>query len=121
MQANAMSWCLTSTIAVLGHPKPEATAVALVRMKEPNRRGLKAWAASAFLFASLIGLSSGRVTRSNSVRRSTQVSGEGFELARVVRGGSWDLNARPVRAACRSWDAPDDRGSLGFRCARVQD
>jgi formylglycine-generating enzyme required for sulfatase activity len=42
--------------------------------------------------------------------------------ARVVRGGSWDLNARLLRAACRSWNAPDDRYDyLGFRCARVQD
>ena len=41
---------------------------------------------------------------------------------RVVRGGSWNLRARYVRAACRyRWD-PDDRYYyLGFRCARVQD
>jgi len=41
---------------------------------------------------------------------------------RVVRGGSWDLNARLVRSAYRNRDEPDCRlSALGFRCARVQD
>jgi len=40
---------------------------------------------------------------------------------RVVRGGSWDSDARYVRCACRIQDRPDDRVSfLGFRPARVQ-
>jgi formylglycine-generating enzyme required for sulfatase activity len=42
--------------------------------------------------------------------------------ARVVRGGSWNSDARSVRAAYRFGYAPDDRdGPLGFRCARVQE
>ncbi len=39
---------------------------------------------------------------------------------RVLRGGSWDGDARYVRAAYRLWSDPSDRGgNLGFRCARV--
>jgi formylglycine-generating enzyme required for sulfatase activity len=41
--------------------------------------------------------------------------------ARVVRGGSWDVNARNCRSAYRSRSTPGDRDDfLGFRCARVQ-
>jgi formylglycine-generating enzyme required for sulfatase activity len=40
---------------------------------------------------------------------------------RVVRGGSWVDGARSVRAACRYYYVPSDRGDyFGFRCARVQ-
>ncbi|MER2624354.1 MAG: formylglycine-generating enzyme family protein, partial [Accumulibacter sp.] len=40
---------------------------------------------------------------------------------RVLRGGSWNSNARFVRAAHRFAAPPDLRsGSFGFRCARVQ-
>lgn len=36
---------------------------------------------------------------------------------RVVRGGSWNSNARNVRAAYRNWNSPDNRNNnLGFRC-----
>ena len=39
---------------------------------------------------------------------------------RVLRGGSWNNNARHVRAACRNWNQPDKRNdNLGFRCARA--
>ena len=39
---------------------------------------------------------------------------------RVVRGGSWNDNARNVRAAYRNRNAPDNRNdNLGFRCARA--
>ncbi len=38
---------------------------------------------------------------------------------RVFRGGSWFARARGVRAACRNWIPPDERGSdLGFRLSR---
>jgi formylglycine-generating enzyme required for sulfatase activity len=41
--------------------------------------------------------------------------------ARVVRGGSWDGDARHCRSACRRRGAPGNRYSaLGFRCARAQ-
>ena len=41
--------------------------------------------------------------------------------SRVVRGGSWNYDARDVRAACRGYGDPDGRNyDLGFRCARVQ-
>ena len=41
--------------------------------------------------------------------------------ARVLRGGSWDGNARCVRAAYRGHVHPGNRrGPLGFRCARVR-
>ena len=43
------------------------------------------------------------------------------ERRHVVRGGSWDVQARSVRAASRDWDPSDDRTvNLGFRCARDQ-
>jgi formylglycine-generating enzyme required for sulfatase activity len=46
--------------------------------------------------------------------------GEG-EAVRVVRGGSWNVVARYVRAACRSRYDPAFRcNALGFRPARVQ-
>lgn len=50
---------------------------------------------------------------------SARVGGRAAE--RVVRGGSWDGDARLVRAAYRSRLAPDYRDDgVGFRCARVQ-
>jgi hypothetical protein len=37
-----------------------------------------------------------------------------------MRGGSWNNDARNVRAACRNDDDPEDRdNNLGFRCARA--
>ena len=39
---------------------------------------------------------------------------------RVIRGGSWNNNARNVRAATRNWNHPGNRdNNLGFRLARV--
>ena len=39
---------------------------------------------------------------------------------RVNRGGSWNSNARNVRAAYRNWNTPDNRNNnLGFRLARA--
>jgi formylglycine-generating enzyme required for sulfatase activity len=50
--------------------------------------------------------------------------GGGEEAAsadRVVRGGSWDFNARHVRAASRNWGGPGYRVSfVGFRCAEFR-
>ena|SRR5205085_658032 len=38
---------------------------------------------------------------------------------RMLRGGSWNVNASCLRAAFRHWDAPQDRYySIGFRCGR---
>jgi formylglycine-generating enzyme required for sulfatase activity len=40
----------------------------------------------------------------------------GSALRRVLRGGSYDLNAGNVRCAVRYWDLPDSRnGGIGFR------
>ncbi|NJL29197.1 MAG: SUMF1/EgtB/PvdO family nonheme iron enzyme, partial [Thermoanaerobaculia bacterium] len=40
---------------------------------------------------------------------------------RVLRGGSWNVTARSVRAAARHWFAPGDSlGNVGFRLARGQ-
>lgn len=40
---------------------------------------------------------------------------------RVNRGGSWNSNARNVRAANRNWNTPGNRNdNLGFRLARAQ-
>lgn len=39
---------------------------------------------------------------------------------RVIRGGSWNSNARNVRAANRNGNPPEDRNdNLGFRLARA--
>ncbi|WP_184048421.1 SUMF1/EgtB/PvdO family nonheme iron enzyme [Roseospira visakhapatnamensis] len=39
---------------------------------------------------------------------------------RVIRGGSWNNNARNVRAAYRNRNHPNDRNNnLGFRCSRA--
>lgn len=36
---------------------------------------------------------------------------------RVIRGGSWNNDARNVRAAYRNWNHPSNRNhNLGFRC-----
>ncbi len=41
-------------------------------------------------------------------------------VRRVVRGGSWNDNARNARSAFRYWGPPDVRyDALGFRCSRV--
>jgi len=41
---------------------------------------------------------------------------------RVIRGGSWNSNARNVRAAYRNWNHPADRNdNLGLRLARAQE
>ncbi|MEM7201928.1 MAG: SUMF1/EgtB/PvdO family nonheme iron enzyme [Planctomycetota bacterium] len=41
---------------------------------------------------------------------------------RVVRGGSWNNDARNLRAAFRNANAPDDRNeNLGFRLARAHE
>jgi formylglycine-generating enzyme required for sulfatase activity len=46
----------------------------------------------------------------------------GGAAARVIRGGSWFVDAGLVRAACRDHGDPAPRGgNLGFRCARVQE
>lgn len=40
---------------------------------------------------------------------------------RVLRGGSWNNNARNVRAACRNHNSPDNRNdNIGFRLVRAQ-
>ena len=40
---------------------------------------------------------------------------------RVIRGGSWNDNARNCRCAYRNQNTPDNRNeNLGFRCARAQ-
>lgn len=37
---------------------------------------------------------------------------------KVLRGGSWNNNARNVRASNRNRNAPDNRNNnIGFRCA----
>ena len=42
------------------------------------------------------------------------------DARRVIRGGSWSINPRLLRAANRDRGAPDDRGDdLGFRLART--
>ncbi|MCP4389822.1 MAG: SUMF1/EgtB/PvdO family nonheme iron enzyme [Gammaproteobacteria bacterium] len=41
---------------------------------------------------------------------------------RVIRGGSWNNNARNCRCAYRNRNQPDNRNNnLGFRCARAHD
>ncbi len=45
-----------------------------------------------------------------------------FGLSRVVRGGSWDDEARFLRSACRASGLPSDRlSNLGFRLVRQID
>jgi len=39
----------------------------------------------------------------------------------VIRGGSWNNNARNVRAAYRNWNDPTNRwNNQGFRCAQAR-
>ena len=41
---------------------------------------------------------------------------------RVIRGGSWNDNARNVRAAYRNHNDPTNRNdNIGFRCARAHE
>lgn len=43
-------------------------------------------------------------------------------VKRVLRGGSWNNNARNVRCACRNQNQPDNRNdNIGFRPARAHD
>ena len=52
---------------------------------------------------------------SNRVRWPVEASAH-----RVIRGGSWNSNARNVRAANRNWNDPGDRdNNLGFRCGEL--
>ena len=52
---------------------------------------------------------------------SARTRGSEKRTARVVRGGSWDFNARFVRAAARVRSESGDRGGgLGFRCVPGQ-
>ena len=38
----------------------------------------------------------------------------------MIRGGSWNNNARNVRAAYRNWNKPGNRNNnLGFRCSQL--
>ncbi len=40
---------------------------------------------------------------------------------RVLRGGSWSLEAQYCRSACRDWDTPDSRSTdIGFRPVRTK-
>ncbi|MFN7962422.1 MAG: formylglycine-generating enzyme family protein [Thermoanaerobaculia bacterium] len=58
---------------------------------------------------------------SYSVEAVVDPAGPEQGSSRVVRGGSWIINARLVRAAARFWYSPGSRGDgLGFRLARGQ-
>lgn len=49
-----------------------------------------------------------------------QDAGRNSAAKRVIRGGSWNNEARNVRAACRNGNDPSNRNdNLGFRCARA--
>ncbi|WP_211251845.1 formylglycine-generating enzyme family protein [Desulfobacter vibrioformis] len=40
---------------------------------------------------------------------------------RVLRGGSWNNNARRLRSACRNRNTPSNRNNnIGFRLAQTQ-
>jgi sulfatase modifying factor 1 len=52
---------------------------------------------------------------------SAWIDGDESAAKRVIRGGSWDCEARYVRAAYRNHDFTSDLLDLvGFRCARIQ-
>ncbi|MBN1654604.1 MAG: SUMF1/EgtB/PvdO family nonheme iron enzyme [Deltaproteobacteria bacterium] len=48
------------------------------------------------------------------------MKGGGHKAKRVLRGGSWNNNARNARSACRNRNEPGNRNNnIGFRFARA--
>src|SRR5262249_24414552 len=56
---------------------------------------------------------------STSWSTACEMSGDGKDTLRVLRGGSWFNLPQVIRSAIRRWDRPGYRGDdLGFRVAR---
>ncbi len=79
-----------------------------VGLKRPNDWGLSDMLGNVWEFcADMYGPSPG--------------SDAGVSDGRAVRGGSWNSDARYVRAASRSWEAPGNRlANVGFRCVEFR-
>ena len=82
-----------------------------VAMREPNR-----WGIYDTLGNVLEWCRDGRRRYTNDPV-SDPAGAEGATVARCLRGGSWLLGAREVRAACRRWNPQGSRNlHIGFRC-----
>jgi formylglycine-generating enzyme required for sulfatase activity len=91
----------------------------MVRQKRPNAYGLYDMLGNVWEWCADIWRDSHEgIDADGAPRQSDSQPGE---QCRVVRGGSWLIVARLVRAAYRSRNEPDfANGHLGFRCAAGQ-
>jgi formylglycine-generating enzyme required for sulfatase activity len=91
-----------------------------VGRKRPNHWGLHDMLGNVWEWCADEWHDSHRLTPENGTPyRDGRIRGA---VERVIRGGSWNDDARYARAACRNADSPAlQDGHLGFRCVRVRE
>jgi len=93
-----------------------------VGRKAPNRWGLYDMLGNVWEWCEDVWNDTHDGAAPDGAARKAPAGAPAGEADRVVRGGSWNGDARGVRAACRSHGAPADRNDvIGFRPARVQE